>query len=162
VNYEFHASTAVVASLPTLRGVLPGTEVLVAASNDSGRTYGFPLQFRYIGTICLYFVSWWMIDGRLADALSPQSTEGDSSKMSVLASQMQNLHRAIANIQQMESDLRSQMGSLTNFKPKVSLLSESAQRHLFACDHPCLLDRVAMKVMPAPMASVMPTLASQL
>eukprot|EP00727_Mastigamoeba_balamuthi_P008715 m51a1_g4466 hypothetical protein (1454) ;mRNA; f:212409-226250 len=90
-DVEFHANTSIIAHVPS---AMPGI-VMAQASNDSGATWGFPVEFRFF------------------DALAPTAAHPVEAKISMLRSQLQNMRRAITNIQQMEIDIRTQLSQMT-------------------------------------------------
>ncbi|ELR18804.1 BRCA1 C Terminus (BRCT) domain containing protein [Acanthamoeba castellanii str. Neff] len=107
-DYEFHSSSSVIwypapalgalalicPTVPVLNGVDAG-DVPVAASNDGGRTLGFPVPFRFF------------------DAHSPALYNSQEQKIALLRGQLRNVSRAIANIQKMEIELRKELKSIT-------------------------------------------------
>lgn len=70
---------------------LPATDILCSASNDGGKTWGFALSFR------------------LVDAGYGEIAQPIDNKVAALSSQLANVRRAVANIQQMETELRAQL-----------------------------------------------------
>jgi hypothetical protein len=85
---EFHSSTSIVCSLPKF--LLPAGTCLLSASND-GQDFGFGVQFN------------------LYDDSSVVPGVSNEQRVSILRSQLQNVQRAIVNIQQMELELRQQL-----------------------------------------------------
>ncbi|KAF2077076.1 hypothetical protein CYY_001643, partial [Polysphondylium violaceum] len=101
-NYEFHSNTAVLVTIPSGISVPPG-QVAVYASND-GKTFGFPIQFQFY-------------DSHVYKIPTPREQDGV-----VLRCQLDNLKRAIANIQTMESILLRRLSTITDDKQMLSQL----------------------------------------
>ncbi|KAH3742581.1 Tetratricopeptide repeat protein [Pelomyxa schiedti] len=95
-EYEFHSSTSVIVSIPPCVAA-PGT-VPIHATNDNGRHYGFPMEFRFY------------------DSGAGHLSQSVEQKISILRGQLQNVRRSIVNIQQTEIDLRTQLAQLTDMK----------------------------------------------
>ncbi|KAL6043085.1 actin [Balamuthia mandrillaris] len=110
VNFEFHSTTSVVCSIPNVN--VAAGEVSVAASNDGGRTFGFPAKFRFF------------------DAESPQIYDSAEQKITLLRSQLRNVGRAIANIQKMEIELRKELKSLTGSEFARELIAGGKQNRV--------------------------------
>ncbi|KAN0023190.1 hypothetical protein ACTFIU_011353 [Dictyostelium citrinum] len=91
-NYEFHSSTSVLCTIPNL-SIKCGQQPIYA-SNDGGKTFGFPIQFLFFDS-SIYRI--------------PTAREQDGM---VLKSQLDNLKRAISNIQTMESILMKRISIL--------------------------------------------------
>ncbi|EAL63771.1 TPR repeat-containing protein [Dictyostelium discoideum AX4] len=91
-NYEFHSSTSVLCTIPNLN--IKCGQQPIYASNDGGKTFGFPIQFLFFDT-SIHRI--------------PTAREQDGM---VLKSQLDNLKRAISNIQTMESILMRRISLL--------------------------------------------------
>lgn len=102
IDYEFHASTSVIATVPSLPRAVTRS-CIVAASNNGGRSYGYPQQFQF------------------TDVMEDQRASSDAAKIMILTSQLKNMHRAIASLQQMEHDLQTRMHSLSNYSAPGSV-----------------------------------------
>eukprot|EP01105_Mastigella_eilhardi_P027734 TRINITY_DN8715_c0_g3_i1.p1 TRINITY_DN8715_c0_g3~~TRINITY_DN8715_c0_g3_i1.p1 ORF type:complete len:1056 (-),score=242.25 TRINITY_DN8715_c0_g3_i1:18-3134(-) len=100
-DYEWHSDTSVICSVPAC--VVPPGKVAVQASNDNGRHYGLPVDFVFY------------------DAGAARFSHSVEQKVTVLRGQLQNVGRAITNIQRMEIDLRTQIAQLTNIKSELEL-----------------------------------------
>ncbi|KYR01370.1 TPR repeat-containing protein [Tieghemostelium lacteum] len=96
-GYEFHSTTAVLCTVPTGLNLSIG-QVGITASNDGGKTFGYPLQF-LIYDSNIYKV--------------PTMPEQEAV---ILKAQLQNLKRAVANIQQMEALLIRKFATLSEEK----------------------------------------------
>jgi hypothetical protein len=78
---------------------LPATDMLCSASNDGGKTWGFPVTFR------------------LFDTGYGEPAQQPDAKIAVLSSQLANVRRAVANIQHMEAEIRSQLDAVAAGRP---------------------------------------------
>ncbi|KAK5578408.1 hypothetical protein RB653_008079 [Dictyostelium firmibasis] len=123
-NYEFHSSTSVLCTIPNL-SIKCGQQPIYA-SNDGGKTYGFPIQFLFFDSTIFRI---------------PTAREQDGM---VLKSQLDNLKRAISNIQTMESILMKRISLLNgNHDDGKSIEQIFIQQQTFiesgSCNSPLLL-----------------------
>ena len=86
---EYHSPTSIVCSVPKM--LLPAGACLLSASND-GSDFGFGVEFRLFD-----------------DASLTPGVVSNEQRVTILRSQLQNVQRAIVNIQRMEEELRQQL-----------------------------------------------------
>eukprot|EP01130_Rhizamoeba_saxonica_P017696 TRINITY_DN862_c0_g2_i1.p1 TRINITY_DN862_c0_g2~~TRINITY_DN862_c0_g2_i1.p1 ORF type:complete len:1369 (-),score=302.65 TRINITY_DN862_c0_g2_i1:28-4134(-) len=100
-HYVFHGTTSIIVTVPKIDIPKSGT-VLVAASNDKGTNFGFPLQFKFIGG---------PIDEK----------DEANTKIELVQSQINAYRKTIANIQRMETDLRQRVKNITGYVEPQSI-----------------------------------------
>eukprot|EP01105_Mastigella_eilhardi_P027733 TRINITY_DN8715_c0_g2_i2.p1 TRINITY_DN8715_c0_g2~~TRINITY_DN8715_c0_g2_i2.p1 ORF type:complete len:1431 (-),score=368.63 TRINITY_DN8715_c0_g2_i2:61-4353(-) len=95
---EFHGDTSIICTIPPCK-LAPGL-VAVQASNDGGKHFGFPVEFNFY------------------DETGGHFTHTVEQKVAVLRGQLQNVRRAIVNIQQTELSLQTQLAQFPSLKPE--------------------------------------------
>jgi len=123
VDYEFHSNTSVVCSVPANKAL--AGEVLIGASNDGGKTWGFPLTFRLVGTLTYNMIMLCRANKEFVpDMALPRPADPSEQRIALLTGQLINVQRAVFNIQRMESDLRHQLAAITGIPlPEPATLS---------------------------------------
>eukprot|EP01129_Flabellula_baltica_P010561 TRINITY_DN4482_c0_g1_i1.p1 TRINITY_DN4482_c0_g1~~TRINITY_DN4482_c0_g1_i1.p1 ORF type:complete len:1349 (+),score=284.19 TRINITY_DN4482_c0_g1_i1:513-4559(+) len=97
VNYHFHGSTSVIATLPEIESPVYGN-VVVCASND-GKDYGYPSSFSFIG-----------------ENEKKKEIEMNSFSNDLFQKKVKGLKNAIQNIIRMENDIIDQVKTLDSYQ----------------------------------------------